>query len=477
MFIINNKNKHIYIFKLCVSIMAVLSLVISIYCGLFSTSDYSLLFLLPFVSSIGFILYALVFYSDSLSVIVLNAIVLGLYFIRNSVSSYVLIIDNYNSKFTRLDFKSISGACLLMIYETVVVLVFLYFCSKRFKAVRIKERNSRNNTLLLFIIIPVSLGIIILALINSKALLYSFYSIFYSDFSRGVSDNSYLQGSGLSRVLYTGGSFLINSLRLIVPLMIICYLSKFKSVITLIICLFISTIQLLFMTDSNLFVFLLVAVQMITILRLYSHYDKLIMVFMIFVGVFVVSMVLANRFMYTGYAKSFSMFLQSYFPGITEIAGGIKMIEGNEANKLALFWEDIYSNVPFRSTLFGYRGGGIRLAEYFNSFCGTNSQILPSTIESSYYFSYIFAPFSSCFSIKIAFSFLNKRDSTNNVLLYALYTLIVIVCSFAPITFDLRIVLHYFTSYFILMFFYSNLTKGISVFSFERSDEKKGGII
>ena len=102
-----------------------------------------------------------------------------------------------------------------------------------------------------------------------------------------------------------------------------------------------------------------------------------------------------------------------------------------------------------------------------NSYCQTHFQILPSITESSYYLSSLLSPVSSCVAVNLSFNYVGKMKTTRNILLYTLYSLIAIVCAFAPITFDLRIVLHYFTSYFILMYFYSRMSTGISAFQFK----------
>lgn len=471
-----NNRSLLSIFKIVLYILAITSFIAFAFCLCRANEQYSLLGFVPLATSISFFIFAVSFKQTDISVIMISMITLGLYFIRNTMSSYILVIDNYGTKFGGLDKKSISTACILMIYETIVTNSFIFYKSNHSILYGIKENSNSTKSnirsekaVVYFFVVSLSICIAIIALLKSSALRNSFYSIFLSDISGGFVDESDLSASGLVRILYTGGTYLINSLRLIVPVIIICYLSKRQNAISLIVCLIVACSQVLFMTDSNMFIILIVSVQMLTIYKLYSNHRKIIAIFIAVAFGIILSAMIVNRFMQkgSGYSNSTSMFFQSYFPGITEIAGGVRMVSGNEMSRLDLLWEDIYCNVPFRSTLFGYKGGGVTLASYFNSYCQTHFQILPSITESSYYLSSLLSPVSSCVAVNLSFNYVGKMKTTRNILLYTLYSLIAIVCAFAPITFDLRIVLHYFTSYFILMYFYSRMSTGISAFQFK----------
>ena len=428
--------------------------------------------LLPFISF-------LVFFIVSFSVknhhnkdkggSILGCLILFMYFIRNVISPYIFVNNNCESVFKNFSKSQFNQAIIIMIYEFIIVsFVVLYFIKKtRTETIYINSKKRRVRLLRssqnkYFGLCILCLFICIICLVFSAELRATYFSIFTSNFNDVDMVSIDSKSQGFYRIIYTGGKLLLNSFRFIFPVTIITLIARKKTFLRVHICLIIAFCQVFFMTDGNAYILILMIIQLMYISKMFPDFSRLIIIYILIAFVFVIVLVFVNRFSHTYYANSQSSFIQSYFSGVSNYASGVNMINNNNENKLALLFEDFYSCIPFRNTIFGYLGTGYRLADYYNDFSFTRAQIIPMGVESSYYFSYLLSPLLPTISIALSFGRLRKViDPNNSGIEYAVNLLVVVVLAISPVMYDARILFQLFIQYFTIMFLFSFLSHNV----------------
>lgn len=435
-------------------------------------NEYSNIYLLPFVSSIVFFVCSIFTKTNNTKErggALLASLILFMYFIRNVLSTFSFVNSDYESVFRNYTKTDFNQAIALMSYEFIVVsIVVLVLVKKNRYLTNIPQKrsimNASDKSKLYFFAVVLNFIICVVCLILSNELRSTYYSIFISNFADANITTIDSKSTGIYRIVYTGGKMLINSFRFIFPVTIITLLSRKTSLLRLHLCFLIACLQILFMTDGNAYILILTIVQIMYIIKLYPQYSKLVCIYLICIFAVVIILVIINRFSHTYYANSSSSLVQSYFSGISNYAAGVHMIKNNTMPKFPFLFEDVYSCVPFRNTIFGYEGTGYRLADYYNEVSHTRAQIIPAGVESAFYFSFLFSPIASVVMTVISFKSLHVLINNMNEksgIEYAVNLLIAVVFALSPVMYDSRIVLQLFLQFFIIMIVFSSLSKSV----------------
>ena len=461
-------------------IEGIASVIASLFCAIANYDDrFGWLFLLPLISFLVYMAYSVTVKKGEEYAYqnLLATVILFFYFIRNVFSPIILVLDNYTSKYRFINESDVRTAVLVLSYETIIVALFLKF--KIYRKLDSSPRSLRFrfgdiSTAAFGFILLAGVGICAIALVRSADLREVFYSIFTSNFYEvggGLVDKTTMGGN---RIWYTSGKMLINSVRLILPGTIITLLAKKKTLARLHLCMLIAGLQVFFMTDGNAYVIVLVLVQLVYIYLLFPSQDKIILTDFAIILALLIALIALHRFLnpMSAFSSSFSAFLQSYFPGVCGTAGGVKMIKNYTGDKLPLFIEDFYSNVPFRSTLFGYSGDDLVLANVLNSINASGKMICPTVIECAFYFGYIFVPVYSCIFISVAFRYLRKLQHETNGLRFLMYLLIMVISAMTPVCYDMRIFIRYFTNFFFWMWIFAVIADHVPSLQVDVSGEQ-----
>lgn len=418
--------------------------------------EFSNLFLLPLFTGILLFIQS-VFTSKvhGMSPIIIG----GFYYLRNVIAPLILVLDGYKSKFMLIGYNDINSAIFIMSYETLAVFIAIILMCSGFKQLSKKKRYSGvvlGNFVYVAAIIC-GIGISFFSLFNSLELRNSFYSIFTSNFYEVGND---IIAGGSSKALYNGGKVLIDSLRLVVPATIIVHLRKRYDSSRKIVYLsvIIAVLQVFFMTDGNAYILILVIVQLILIHRLHPQFRRELFLMIAGFGAAAAFLMAVHRFLLSSsaYSSSLSLFVQSYFGGICDVAGIFRL---TRSNLIEHFFVDFYSAVPFRGTLFGYSGNDILTVELFNSVNRAHSQILPTVAESYYFFGYLLSPLFSVIFVMIGITFEKKAKSQDHYLYYILDLLICFVACVCPVAYDMRIFVTYCLNKFLFMWIFIRLSK------------------
>lgn len=470
---INNKsiyygNRRLQSNQVIPIIVGFITIIIGIVCFILSAnnSTFSSMGVLPLLT--GFIILAQ--FKNVTLVNGISALVIGsLYYIRNVIGPLILVLDNYQSKFNSIGSSDVNNAVVIMCYETIAVCIAIAIEYKRTSKLYKKSRIELYTGDFAFrISLIIGVLIILYALLGSEQLRGMFYSVFTPNFYEVSND---IVSSGSGKILYNGGKVLIDSLRLVIPAVIIIDLRK-RSGSTLIIVyisILIAFCQVLFMTDGNAYIFILVIVQLILIYRIHPGYRatiKRIMYIGAFVGIFLIA---THRFLTADSAyKSVSTFVQSYFGGICDVAGIFRLPRENPFTHMLI---DFYSAVPFRSTLFGYSGNDVLTVKLYNAVNNAHSQILPTISESYYFFGVLLSPLLSVLFVIIGVRFEKKAKEQKHYLYYVLDILVCLIASMCPITYDMRIFLTNCLNSFIFMWVFIRLSKGCTKYIIEEIEE------
>ncbi len=398
-------------------------------------------------------------------------IMIGFIYLRNVIASYVLLLDSFQSKFGYLTQQDVNPALTIMIYETIVLYFVIVFYAKQMQSLAISSarpigvhRITTPRSQVAYLLgLSVGICIAFYALISSQELRNSFFSIFTSNFYElEFSDIS----SSSTRGLYNGGKVLIDALRLVIPVTISIVLQKKFGTTKLVVWISIAMagVQLLYMTSGNAYVMMLMSTQLILLYRLHPNARPLIQNAMIGLSVLFGLLMLLHRFLRpeSAYNSSVSVFLQSYFGGVADVAGIFKL-ERNHV--LAQMISDFYACVPFRSTLFGYKGASVLTAFFYNEVNGCHAQILPTIAECYYFLGWVLSPLFSTMLAIISFRLEILANRQNNWLYFTLFMLISMVAAMSIVAYDLRIFLFILLNKFLFMWLFICLSKNCIMYA------------
>ena len=452
---------------LLVFVLALLSSIVCNYAGI-TSGAYKHLYFLPLITGIIILFIGLLPNKIEGKAPIIICLV---YCVRNIVGPFVLSIDDFQTKFNYLSASDIDNAIFLTIYETLAVAVYIFLFAYRndYKADE-ETGNLCYSNPVYFATLICGFLLSAFALVNSVELRNSFFSIFKTNFYEANND---VQSYGSGHVLFNGGKVLIDSLRFVIPSTLIIVLknrlgsNRFIVFISIII----ACLQAQFMTDGNAYILMLVVVQLALVYKLHPQYQKDIKQYILIIGIASVFLITTHRFLQeeSAYRSSFSVFIQSYFGGITDVAGIFKVTR--EKTMLHML-TDFYSNVPFRSTLFGYSGDDILIVTIYNQENYCHAQILPTIAESYYYFGAILSPLFSIILVSIGIYYERKANNESHYLYYAFYCLISLVACIGSVAYDMRIFLLYALNKFLFMWIFIKLSDGIPLYMIQPHEKE-----
>ncbi|WP_461206120.1 O-antigen polymerase [Clostridium sp. DL1XJH146] len=412
---------------------------------------YEILSLLP----IAFGLTSLLFF-NIYKIIPFNlgaSLLVGLYFIRNVVTILIMSFGNYYSVFVVQFEKNIIYSVLLMIYETVIVFVAIQYYSKKYsdrKRENIKSDKDINlnktgkkhlkifGSTMLFSILLMVISYMIIPEIK-----LTFTNIFASGSiinNIGESDSILLVNrGGVRRILFTIFIFLFNFYRIFIPAISI-YFIKVKaknSSFAIFLSYLIIMSQIFFIFGQTVYVFIVMSVLTMLMMKLYPSKVKLIrfsLVLFMVVGIIVIFISkMEIGFNSSSKATSIAMMMQAYFPGIANIAGIFNI---DNPSKISTLFYDLYYMIPFRNSIFGFQGE--RLVEVYNNSNNVYAQIIPC-IGQAYYYLGVFSPIIPILFVKLTMKYSCKLRKENNILKYVTYALLLLYSATTPITYNITI--------------------------------------
>ena len=376
-----------------------------------------------------------------------------LYFVRQSLAIYVLMLGNYYSSLSKLTEENCLNAIILMILDSVCVYILLnnykriVVGNKRVFEVSLKKQKLGNRGRLATVI---TIGILLFcfAAYSTSPLIKSSYSAIW-DISLQV-DNYFLmrmnyQAGSAERILFTLFAQVFDFARIFIPCWIMYFCRKRigQKPICLLIALLLCVFQFSMILNENMYVLIVTLIFVLFVMRIYPKYSSRIKGFLIVGGTAIV----ITYFMMTMLVvaansnglESISTMFQEYFPGVSTIACGFNI---NDPHKMETLFFDIYETIPYHNTLFGL--SGVRLNELYNSCNAVKYKITPCLIQCYHYVGY-FAPTISCFFVSTALKSQSKVKQAKDMFSYCAYLLLFIFSAMTPICYYPTI---FFSRYF-----------------------------
>lgn len=332
------------------------------------------------------------------------------FFIKCVISPLFLLLGHYKSNFHSLNADYIEYAVYLMAYEMIACSLVVYFTKEKSisnRKIKIVMANHSLHTTPFIIFIALILlffwmfipsirnnYISIFDLINSKSV---FNGVDYTD--------QFVSGSS-NRIATTLFLVLFGSMRLVIPLYIIQGLKeKYDNLISFIASLFIVFIQFMFIPGTLLTAFIIAFILLTYMMRLYKKFQKMtmIVIFCSFAFVMLLLYIWFNYSLiwtrYSSISDYISIQLQSYFPGVCNVASIFRVVR---EDRIKTLFDSIIACVPFQSSIFGKSLFSHDLNNIFGATNGLKSQIV-STIGGGWYiFGPVFAPVFSVFFTRVS---------------------------------------------------------------------------
>jgi hypothetical protein len=416
-----------------------LTIFVSIICAIItyklstSISDgYKLIFLIPTVYSLMFILSKnnKKIYTN-LGILILNIVM----FIRYLIYPLVIVLTFKTGTFIGIS-QYINTSIYLMIYECIAVFLIINWWG-------VKRLLKTNNNFKLELSFHSTINIIFLL-----TLVISFLSALLNPSLLGKYN---LFGSGSIQNVNVGGfmSVFFKIGVYIVFILILRYLYRLHNKTNTIFPLILTIILSLFFiaSEANLssgnvsrWNFLLFSISILLIIsKLYSKYANLILglsIPTIFVFIIILTIIkFDDSFtLQTFFLNYFSIFsLDYYFMGIENISHGLAMSQVFEHEiTIKTMFTDIFSSAPLISNLFDPLNNSTPV--FYHDFNGRTDTIIPTVAQSYSYFGFIGAPFMS-----ILFTFLtiesNRMLNTSNdvIMFFTLSQLTILFALFMAI--------------------------------------------
>ena len=371
-------------------------------------------------------------------------ILISLYMVRNVVTPLIMRFGNYLGVFQQLYPDNVNKAIAFMIYETLVVFVFLLLIDNNIIKIRkfiIKGIALRQKQIKLFrIALLFIIGICIFAYITVPEIRLTYTSIFDQNVVGSLNATELLPGGSNARMLYTLFIFFFNMLQIYVSMWLIRKIRRLvgANILSLVLSLMVIFCQFLFMSEENGYTFIVVFILVRIIYQLYTKYRRLLTIIMgISFSIGLLSIYLLKSSLLAGTAASLevlSIMFQAYLPGICNIASVFNM---NNPNKLSTLFFDFYTMIPFRETIFGLTGE--RLSIVYNIQNGVNAQILPCIGQAYHYLGFVLAPIVPCFFVYIGVKYQMMLKSESNIWKQATYTLLCIFSVMTPVMYNATI--------------------------------------
>lgn len=377
------------------------------------------------------------FYADIPVLIILATLT-----VRNAVTPLVMATETYVSRLgIPASEKEVNTVIWLLVYESIAVVVTMFVCLHNPASVkrRIVVKVGIDTNILFRGILLSGVIISILSFLILPELRTQYYTIFTSDITNIVSEDMEYS-TGIKRALATACNLIIEATRLTLSTAIICWLRKrgetsknyFFSILVVL-------AQFFFMNDSNAYIIMLMFSLYILIYKLYPRYSKASLKYLVIIGIVFCILMYVNRFSQDMYGESLSLFLQAYFPGISNFTGIFRLAKPDISEAFNQLLIDLYAAVPFRSTLFGYDGSLVSLPDLWQQANNASGQIIPNLAQSYYYFGAVLSPLLPVIMTVWAFGAFKKSKNTENPYMFSFYTYMTIHTCFSLFMYDFYI--------------------------------------
>lgn len=402
------------------------------------------LWILPLITSFC---YLIPVYESRISVKnYITIIVDVVLFIRNCLTT--LLSVDYPGYIVIRNQTYVNNAIVLLSLETFVVLMYVFFKTKKFKKeIRFSNCYIKNTVSSLElgryyreVLLLLALFCVYCVFMQSD-LLDSFTPIWASGSDSFDVESALLKEEKQATILSTAFYSLFGVFRILLVIFFVFLISKNKKKNFLVTILLLSVIVFpsIFTSEDFGNVLVNVVVTFLFVLTVYNSNYKSLTLYATIVGFFILSLALLMKGFGDsaedeGFLQSISTYLQAYFPGVNSVAG-VYNISG--INKPISLLYDFYFTIPFRNTIFGLPGD-FRTTVFFNQSNGIVSQIIPCVGHIFVYLSY-FAPIVSALPIILSYRFVNfikvnKVHAMDYVFMYA-----AVYCALTPFMYNYTI--------------------------------------
>lgn len=379
-------------------------------------------------------------------------LMISLFFLRNTITPIFVYWGNYVNLFPMIQPVDVNYAILLMCYEFLFFIVcakimlpkYLNLCNQQISVVHIDK--------CMIFFLTILILILFLLYFKYPFIRLNYISIFSLSDVNAVT-SSLLEKGSLERKMFFLFSSILNIVRLLFPLCLMVMLKKLmKKNILFLISLLLLVLQLFFIGEELMWILMLEVVLIIAFMKILPEMKKsyLYIIGTAFICLlFILIMAKASSAeemssSINSLITTFSIILQSYLPGIANIAGGVFL--DRISNDYSYFWADLTYMVPFKSLFFTNRGDILNvLYTYVNN---ARFQILPF-LSQNYYYLYLLFPILNCLVFYISLFYYKKMKLSVGIISYSVYLLICIYFSVAPIFYNISILGLFFTSCFI----------------------------
>ena len=441
------------------------SLVSMVLCVTHYSEVFSSLFLLPFFFCITCIVFINVF-KDILHHLV-RLSVIGLYFVRNSLTPLTMALGNYESLNITFESGDVVKAILLLSYETFVVFFFINLFVQKRSILRLAKGNepcsfsrsisenggadvSLKGGLLFKTAVLVLTVLMIACVIIVPDITKSYKNLWTTSTSELITTFSNIQDYSpgtFHRILYSFFCFFFTPMLIVWLGMLITLVRRVlgDKKIGVILSAGIAMISTFFVSETSLLTVFTILILLVYTMKLFSKNKRFVKLFSGISLVLVFALMMGMR-MTAGVYESGSFFgslaktLNAYIPGVYNVSG---MWGVTVPNKFETFYLDIYTGIPLRSIIPPLVDGQ-RLSDHFNAQIGSTIQILPLIGQSFFYF-YGFAPFVPCLLVWWALKMEEKMEKVRSCYYYlALFSSSIIIVS-SVLIYDLSIIVTFST--------------------------------
>lgn len=447
------------------------SIISGIYC-MISVSElpsvYSNLWLLPTAHVFIVLIFNVNIFKGDLSLDFPALIIVLVYTVRNTITPAIMCYEKYfYSKMGIAQNSNIANTGIfIFIWETVLAFLAVYYYSRH--AVKyLRFKSVRKSNQLFRIILFSGLGLSILLFFVLPEIRTEYYTIFNRDITHIVTEEVTYSG-GIKRALSTASNLIIEGVRTALSAYIIFSLRRIGSKNTYYLCFGVVILQFFFMNDSNAYIIMIAISLCVLIMKLYPENRKRTIKYIIMIGIAFSILITINRFLNSSWAQSLSLFLQGYFPGLSNFCSIESILDMHWLLRIRQVIYDLYACIPFRSTLFGYKGGMDNTNTLWVIATGRRNQILPNMALGYFYFGGVLAPVLSLLMIRRAYMFFDKLRHENNPIRYVMYFYMTMYACITPVLYNNMIFIKMFLGRYLFMWLFSVFSN----FSFHRIQDK-----
>ena len=417
---------------------------------LFIVNDYSISFFMPFAPVIYIICICLVYIKrpsafDSIAVLIIFA----LNFLRMVFVPVIYVLSGYVSTIETAAGTEYLNEAVALVGLEMFCTTLLILSSKKLSKISSYTMNTELNSkikiklhvkAILFCL--VLLGII--CVLSDKSVL-AIVSTIFDRLSATAEMNAerrraYLSAKENSSLIFNLFYQVVFYLQILIPASLISYAINKRNELNsnkgFVLGLIISALSVLFITDNNIDSVCIMLACLLVLFSVYSEKVSRILPFLLIAVASFIAMFLFSKvgLQLGGEIKidDLSRVLCAYFSAFPNVSCGFAV---QYDHKLATFWGDIVSGVPYMMVFFrGYPKSVtlFNIAAHGNT--GLTNQIMP-LISYGYQYLWVFAPIFTLLVYNIAFNLEVKFINTNKTFNRVLYALMFINLSVGPCIF------------------------------------------